>query len=200
MQEFLEPIWQGIRNTTLWEWIAFVASLGYTYLAGRKSIWCWFFAILGASIYVYLCFIQRLYIDSGLQLFYVGIGVWGWLSWRKNKDERFRVTQKSWRFHGINCGISLLATLTLAWFFERYTNQANPYSDAFVFCFSMVATYLAVEKVLENWIYFILIDLLAIPMFWSRGYQLTAFLYLFYTILAVMAYFSWRKILKQQVA
>jgi nicotinamide mononucleotide transporter len=86
----------------------------------------------------------------------------------------------------------------LGYIFDSYTNQENPYTDAFSTVFSLAATFMVTKKVLENWIYWIVIDAVCIYLFASRGLFLTSILFFFYTIIAVFGFVQWRRQFKLQ--
>jgi nicotinamide mononucleotide transporter len=88
----------------------------------------------------------------------------------------------------------------LGYLFEKYTNQANPYIDAFTTLYSLSATYMVTKKILGNWIYWIIIDLVSIYLYAQRDYNLTAVQYGLFTVLAVFGFFAWRKEFKTQKA
>ena len=88
---------------------------------------------------------------------------------------------------------SLLLTIITGIVFDVYTDQVNPYLDAFTTVFSLIATYMVTQKILENWLYWVVIDLVATLMYVNRGFELTGILYLLYTVIAVFGFFNWRK-------
>ncbi|TNE55606.1 MAG: nicotinamide riboside transporter PnuC [Bacteroidetes bacterium] len=189
----LDQLLSAFANTPWTEWVAFFTSIIYVWLASRKSSWCWPFAIISSGIYILLCFQSKLYADSALQSFYVLMAVWAWGNWGKEGSSIKLIVQWPYQKHLINIAICLLVTLLIGFILDTYTDQALPYTDAFIFCFSLSATYLIGKKVLENWIYFIIIDLIAIPLFWNRELYVTSLLYLCYTIIALDAWRKWRK-------
>ena len=117
----------------------------------------------------------------------------GWYLWKKNAENKEEVKKWNLSNHVINITLSTIATLLLGYLFARYTDQANPYVDAFTTSFSLAATFMVTRKILENWIYWILIDIVSIYLYAERGLQLTAMLFLIFTILAIVGYFSWLK-------
>lgn len=210
---FWESVYHGILATSLWEWVAVFTGIAYVILAALRNIWCWLFAIISSSLYVYLCFAGQLYIESALQVFYVVMGVVGWISWQKDfkkeaqLDELSDVSKeddsiKTWniRYHLYNLLISGGVAFILGFCFDHFTNQANPYADAFTTVFSLAATFMVVRKVLENWIYWIIIDIVSIFLYHQRGYSLSAVLYLLFTILAIGGLVAWYKKYKRQTA
>jgi nicotinamide mononucleotide transporter len=98
----------------------------------------------------------------------------------------------------INIVISTLLTVLLGFIFSAFTSQQLPYLDAFTTVFSIGATFMVTQKVLENWMYWIVIDLLSIHLYAHRDLNLTAVLFALYTIIAVVGYFRWRKAFRLQ--
>jgi nicotinamide mononucleotide transporter len=87
----------------------------------------------------------------------------------------------------------------LGYFFDLYTNQVNPYLDAFTTCYSLSATFMVTRKVLGNWIYWIVIDLSSVYLYAQQDYNLTAVQYVIFTVLAVIGFVTWRKEFKLQL-
>jgi nicotinamide mononucleotide transporter len=199
MLEIIENIKSGIINTSLVEWLGVLSGIIYVILISFKKIGAWIFALISSAIYVYLCYISNLFLETGLQFFYVAMAIYGWLKWKKdqNKNESLLIQWKL-KHHLINVVLSGLLTLTVGYIFDKYTSQANPYTDAFSTIFSLVATFMVTKKVVENWIYWIIIDAVCIYLFASRGLYLTSLLFALYTTIAVLGYFQWRKIYKLQ--
>lgn len=210
---FFENVYQGILLTSLWEWVAVVTGVIYVILAALRSNYCWFFAIASSGIYVYLCLDGKLYIESVLQVFYVVMAVVGWISWKKDSsepkeldalldhpDSKDRIQRWPINYHLFNIAISGGVAFILGFCFDSFTDQANPYADAFTTVFSLVATFMVIQKVLENWIYWIVIDIVSIYLYHQRGYSLSAVLYLLFTILAIVGFIVWFKKYKTQVS
>ena len=197
---FITGVWEGIMATSLIEWLAVVSSITYVILAAKRLIVCWLFAFIVSALFVYLCYIGELYIESFLQLFYVAMAVLGWFSWKNSKSDNLNI--KVWKMnnHLINILVSGVVAVILGYIFDTYTNQANPYVDAFTTCYSLSATFMVTRKILGNWIYWIVIDLVSIYLYAQRDYNLTAVQYGLFTILAVFGFMAWRKEYKIQMA
>ncbi len=199
IMSFITSVWEGILATSIIEWLAVFSSIIYVILAAKRLILCWLFAFIGSALFVYLCYIGDLYIESILQLFYVIMAVVGWISWKKTESDISRI--KKWKInnHLINILISAVIAFFLGYIFDHHTNQANPYVDAFTTCYSLSATFMVTRKVLGNWIYWIVIDLVSIYLYAQRDYNLTAVQYGIFTLLAVFGFMAWRKQFKKQV-
>ena len=190
----LDNLIEGILSTSALEWIAVCSSIIYVILAARKLIYCWLFAFISSALYVYICFSANLYLESVLQLFYVVMAVVGFLLW--NKSDSSEVIKWPVKYHVINLSLSTLTALLLGYLFSIYTDQANPYVDASTTVFSLVATFMVTKKVLENWIYWIIIDAVSVYLYFSRDLHLTAVLFVIFTLLAITGYVSWNKTMK----
>ena len=197
--EFQENIRQAIFQTSIWEWLAVLSGILYVIFISFKNPIAWFFAILNSILYIYLCFISQLYIETGLQFFYVIMAIYGWIIWT---DKRISSADKIIRWpincHILNFGISGTSALILGFIFDNFTNQAYPYADAFTGVFSLAATFMVTKKVLENWIYWILIDTICIFLFAARDLYLSAVLFFVYTLIAIFGLLHWKKQFKQQ--
>lgn len=183
-----------IQHTSFLEFLAFIFSILYLLLASKEIIWCWIFAILSSVLYIFIFFQVNLYTDSVLNFFYAIMGIAGWLNWN-NKNKR-KITYWKARFHVFTILLNLIFASLLGFLLHKFTDQAYPYIDSFIFIFSISATILTIKKIIENWIYFIVIDIVAIFVYWNRNLYLTSLLFFIYTILAIFAYFSWLTELK----
>lgn len=189
-----------IGNTTILEWIAVLTGLIYVILITLKKIAAWIFALISSIIYCYLCVISDYYLESGLQIYYIFMAIYGWFSWKNVKSQSSFIQVWNWKQHLFNIFLSGTIMLLLGWFFDNYTNQSLPYLDSFTTVFSLAATFMVTKRVLENWIYWIIIDLVSIQLYSFKGFHLTSFLFLFYTLIALIGFIKWRKLYKAQKA
>lgn len=181
-----------LLQTSIYEWVAFFCSVAYVSLATYQKKTAWIFAFISSAMYVYLCFENRLYLDSFLQTFYVLAAVYGWITWSRTKDDN-KLQRKPLKFHLGLISVIAFLSIVLGFIMQRFTNQAAPFVDAPITLFSLFATYLVAQKVVENWWYWIVIDSICIPLFYSRGLYVTSILYVVYTIMAVVALNQWKR-------
>ena len=174
------------------EVIAVVFSILYVILAAKENIWCWLCASISVSLYIYICFSAKLYLETGLQGFYFIMAIYGYRQWNRPKK---KITISTWSLqsHLIIFIIGIIVSVFLGKLFEIYTDAALPIMDSFTTIFSLFATYMVTKKILENWIYWIVIDIVSVYLYFSRDLQLTAGLFATYTIIAVFGYLSWKK-------
>lgn len=177
------------------EIIAVVFSILYVILATKENIWCWLCAAISVSLYIYICFSAKLYPETGLNGFYLIMAIYGYWQWNRPKKE---IAISTWPLqrHLLIFVAGIIASFLLGKLFEIYTNAALPIIDSFTTIFSLFATYMVTKKILENWIYWIVIDIVSVYLYFSRDLKLTAGLFAAYTIIAVFGYLSWKKQLK----
>jgi nicotinamide mononucleotide transporter len=200
----LLEIWQEISSklTPVEIW-AVITSIAYAWLAARNSIWCWLFGVVSPILSGYaLYFYFSLYAETLLQLFYIGIALYGAYSWKyggKNKDEK-PISQWNPRKHlWIVLGGTVLA-FAMGKILADYTDAASTYLDAFTTVFAVFATIMTARRVLENWIYWMIIDSVSIYLYASRGGYLFAALFLAYTLVALYGYYNWKKTYRKRYA
>lgn len=192
--EQLKHLLTGLGATNFMEYAAVICALMYIVLISLKNQWGWLFATISSAIYIFICYYGKLYLETGLQVFYVAMAIYGWYEWSDADDEPNEgIIQWSKKTHVYIISTGLILTILTGIFFNIYTDQAQPFLDAFTTIFSLIATYMVTKKVLENWFYWIVIDLVAIFLYVNRGLELSGLLYILYTIIAFYGYFNWKK-------
>jgi nicotinamide mononucleotide transporter len=131
------------------------------------------------------------------------MAVVGWYQWRFKKEvseSKKKIKQLPVLKHLINILLSSIATIITGYLLSKYTQAALPYVDAFTTIFSLYATWMVTEKFLENWLYWIVIDIVSFFLYTSRELYLTGLLYIVFTLLAIFGYLKWKKSYKAQHA
>lgn len=192
----MDNLLAGIQALSAAEWIATITALIYVGLAAKENVWCWFFGIISCAIWAYITFTSyNLYLDAGLNIFYVLMGFWGIYQWQYGSTQKaiLPISRMTLPQHiSILIGGTFFGLL-FGYFFDAYTPAAATYLDAFTTVFAIVATFLTIQKKLENWWYWIVIDIVYVYLYLTRGAYLFGLVYFVYTIIAVFGYFSWRK-------
>jgi len=194
--EVIDAILEAAKGQHWIEWVVLVTGLFYVILAARENSWCWAWGIISCSFLAYATlYFYDLYFDFLLQLFYVLMGFFGLYQWKfggAGQQER-PISKLSSSWHIKILGAGLLFTFVFGYFFAAYTPAAATYIDAFTTIFSVAATILVVLKVLENWLYWILVDLVYVYLYGSRGAYLFALLLFIYTIIAIYGWWRWKR-------
>jgi nicotinamide mononucleotide transporter len=192
LAEYISLIIDACRNTQPLEWFAVVTSLTYVFLAGKQQISCWIFAFVSSISYVIISYTTLLYVDALLNGMYALLAISGWINWKTKSDQQ-PIKQLSWKFHGLIVLGSVILGGISGYLLDNYTNQVFPYLDAVLFFLSISATWMITKKILENWIYFIVIDLAMVGIYFNRTLYLSSLLFLLYVLFAVIGYIKWRK-------
>ena len=176
------------------EWVAVLLAFGYLVLAVRQNAWCWVCAIASSAIFFVLFARGGLVMQAALQVFYVAMGAYGWWAWRRGSAQGAALPVSRWRAgrHAVAIAALLTASVVNGWIVARAQGGWVPYVDAFVAWVSVLATWMVARKVLENWLYWIVVDSVAAALYWSQGFHATAVLFVAYVIIAVRGYFAWR--------
>jgi nicotinamide mononucleotide transporter len=180
-----------------WELVAVVLGIAYLLLAVRESLWCWYAAFAGTAISLYLFWRVGLVMESALQVYYLVMAVYGWWQWqqsdRGHTDESGQRPISRWsaRQHGIAIGCVLLLSALTGALLARYTTAAMPYLDSFTTWGAILTTWMVARKVLENWLYWLVIDAASIYLYIDRGLYLFSLLFAVYLIIVIAGFWQW---------
>jgi nicotinamide mononucleotide transporter len=164
------------------------------YLSTRQNIWSWPTAIVNVALYSVVFYNGRLYGQMGLQTIYLVLSVYGWYNWLHGSAEKteLRVSRASPQLLAMLAASNLVAWVLLAAILRR-TDAALPWLDALLTTTSLVAQWMMTRKILQNWILWIAVDIVYVPMFMSQRLYATALLYAAFLGLAVMGFVEWRR-------
>ena len=166
--------------------------------AARNSVHVWWTTIAGCAVFSFVFWDARLYADVVLQFFFIAISIAGWWNWvRGDRGRPAPVRWTRWNVLALGAVTALVFSAGWAWFTSRHTDAAAPVPDSLVLGFSVLAQLLMMARRVENWIVWIGVNTIAVPLFWSRGLHLTAVLYAFYWGNAWWALFHWRRLARE---
>jgi nicotinamide mononucleotide transporter len=195
MELLLSVVIEQYQALSLPEFIAVLTAIIYLFLAIRQNIWCWFCAAFSTAIYVFLFLQAKLYMESLLNIFYFIMAFYGWATWYFGKIDNIELPVVTWEKF-----IHVVALLTIAiisfssgYLLDRFTDAAFPYLDSMTTWSALWATFLVARKVLENWWYWLVIDAVSIFVYWERGLQLTALLFVIYVAIIPIGLLSWTR-------
>ena len=197
--ELFLAVTEQFRELSLLEVAAVVLAVAYLVLAIRQHIACWLCAFFSASIYVVLFIGAKLYMEALLNAFYAAMAVYGWWSWRSSDSvATLPVTRWSLRTHAAAIVGVLVLAATTGMLLNRFTDAAFPYIDSATTFAALWATFLVARKVLENWWYWLVIDVVSAVIYWERGLELTSLLFLFYVAMIPFGLIEWTRSYRQR--
>lgn len=183
------------------EWLAVGFGLAYLILAMREHIACWLMAFISTSLFLWLFWEAKLVMESALQVYYLIMAAYGYWQWTSGEQGHERKIQTlSARQHAlIIAGIGAM-TLASGYWLGHNTGAIQPYLDSFTTWGAIITTYLVAIKVLENWLYWIVIDLASMQLYANSELWVTVGLFGLYIVLAVLGYRTWRQHFQAQNA
>jgi nicotinamide mononucleotide transporter len=188
------------RQQTWLEVTGVVTGLLCVYLAARNNIWNWPIAIISVGIYIFIFFDTHLYADMGLQVYFMGMNIYGWYYWsRIPADEKKAPVLLVTKREIILSAIAVIIFTFILGTVLKYTPASYPYIDSFCTACSLVAQVFLARKVLENWLIWIFVDVIYVGVYIFKGLHLTAIMYAIYVGIALLGYIDWKKDYKKQV-
>jgi nicotinamide mononucleotide transporter len=198
MSDWLQSLLSGVMSMSPWEVVAVIFAIAYLLLAVRENILCWLFAFLSTAIYTVLFWNVSLLMESALNVYYMAMAIYGWHQWTHGGNSSgggspvLEIRLMSTRQHVAVFSAIVVLTVVSGYLLGENSNAAWPYVDSFTTWASVITTYLVARKYLQNWLYWIVIDAVSVPLYIDRELNLTALLFVSYIIIAVIGYFKWR--------
>lgn len=208
MSSLLVILGDYLANLPWLELVAMLLALAYVILAAQGSLWCWPAAFISTALYTVIFYDVLLLMDSALSVYYLVMAVYGYWAWQKStststvqnqptKNVPIAIISWSGNRHLKICFILTITSLVIGYIIANYTPASFPYLDTFTTVFAVFATYLVTQKVLENWLYWVVIDAISIYLYIEKGLIPTTVLFIIYVIIAAYGYFKWQAIYKQ---
>lgn len=180
------------------EIVAVVITLASIFLATRENIWYYPTGLVALVMYTWVYYNAKLYAESVLQIVCFALMVYGWYEWlhggaHKSELAVTRTPRWAW-LAGVTSGVvgsAMVIAIQL-----RFTDNPNPYVDSSLLVWSLVAQWMTARKWIENWILWIVINTISVPLYIVRDLMPTAVLYVALWLLAFLGYFQWRKTLQ----
>ncbi|MDM7859111.1 nicotinamide riboside transporter PnuC [Alteromonas sp. ASW11-36] len=189
IQEFIS----GFLGASTLEIIASFSGFLCLYMLIKRNIWCWFFGFIQVTLYTYIFFHAKLYSDAGLHVVYMFLQIYGWWNWRHHQSTQEQLIVESgpailivrWAL------IAIVAAGVLGAMMDTYTDASFAYPDAFTTSTSLVAQWLLTRRYIFNWLFWIVVDIVAIYIYLQKGLYPTAMLYCTFLIMCIFGYKSW---------
>lgn len=186
-----------------WELLAVVLGVAYLLLAMRESLWCWHAAFWSTLIYLFLFWHADLPMEAALQLYYLAMALYGWWHWKHGATDRtdaLPIRRWAWRNHVLAIALLLGASALSGSMLSAYGLGRLPYVDSFTTWGAVLSTWMVTQKLLENWLYWLVVDAIALYLYVDRGLYLTSLLFLVYLVIVVFGYLEWRRHYREQAA
>jgi nicotinamide mononucleotide transporter len=164
-------------------------------LAGRNNVHTWWTSVVGCALFGLLFAQNRLYADVALQIFFVLTSLLGWWKWLHGREgEPLPVSHAGLSSMLWIVPLGAAATAAYGAMLHHFTNAYAPFPDSAVLVFSIIGQLLMMQRRVENWSFWLLVNTIATPLYFSRGLHLTAVLYAGFWINAVVSWRNWHKL------
>lgn len=195
----IDTIMKAFLALSGWEVFATILGIAYVILAAKESIWCWPAAFISTLIYTALFWEGQLPMQAILNFYYMGMAIYGFMLWSKHGKNNVPLTVRSWSWHKHIAFIVIASLLSIGigYYLNISSDTQLPYLDSAVMVFSVINTWLMAQKILENWLYWVIIDAAAIYLYWQTGFYVTIIMFSMYLVLAIYGYKEWRNSLKE---
>lgn len=186
----------GLPTTPL-ELISFTLAGTMVLLTIRQNHWAWLFAIVSSATYAVVFYDARLYGDMALQFVFIAAAVWGWYEWLRGGENHGTLKVSQLAPAGIAASVLgwVAAFGAVAMILSTFTDSDVAYADAFLTAGSLVGQVLMARKKVENWIVWIIVDVLYVGLYVYKDLMLTAILYAVFVVMAVQGLRVWRRTL-----
>ncbi|MFM5930661.1 MAG: nicotinamide riboside transporter PnuC [Novosphingobium sp.] len=175
------------------EWIAAGFGVVNIALIIFRSHWNYLFGLVMVALYFFIFWEQRLFAESALQVFFFAAQVWGWWLWLRvgGEDSQVAVAWLDWRSRWVWLAALSAISLNASWLMEKYTTAAAPWVDTPIAVFSVGAQVLLAFRRIENWVLWIVIDIVSIWLYIMRDLEPTAGLYGGFLVMSLFGLKEW---------
>lgn len=168
----------------------------------KNNIWVYPSGIVSTLIFVYLLYNWGLLGDMLINVYYFSMSIYGWYYWTRKTGTKdlnpiSKMSQSEFRMAQVLFIFALLFVFLVYTLFDRW-NHIIAYIDTFTTAIFFVGMWLMARRKIENWLFWIVGDLISIPLYYVKGYSLTSIQYLIFTLVAVAGYYAWKKELNER--
>lgn len=194
MIDILPALNEQITQMQWLEITATILAISYVLLAAKGNLWCWPAAFISSAISGYIFFDVNLKLEALLQIYYIGMAVYGYQQWKKANDatHQLPIDTYPWQWHAKWILSISLVSIGTGYIAKHYLHSDFAYIDAATTWFSIFATVLVTRRVLENWWYWIVIDAVCIGLYWEKSLYFFSLLFVLYVILAAYGLKQWQ--------
>ena len=194
MKEIADGVMAGFRQTTLLEFVAVIMGVASVSFSMMRRILVYPTGILSVGIYMYLTATNKLYADAGVNFYYLVMSIYGWYNWSTGDmdTDQVKVSVNSQKENLISLLLLAGSFIILSQALSNFTDSDVPYWDATTTSFAILGMWLMAQKKLENWVAWIITDLLSIPLYYHKGLVFTSLQFLIFTVLATWGFFIWK--------
>lgn len=203
MEQLFHQFLEGLRATTLPEYIAVITGIAGVLYSRSASVWLYPLGIISTVIYVYISFAGKLYAEAGLNIYYVVMNVTGWYMWTrrgKSGEKILQITVSGKRDWQVALFFFTSVWIALYLLLLHLTDSSVPLEDALASAAAYTGMLLMNKKKVENWFWWIVTNVVSIPLYYIKGYVFTSVQFVILLIIAVSGWMTWYRKWQQENA
>ena len=197
MHELWNIFLSDLRGSTALEIIAVIFGLASVWYAKKENILVFPTGIVNVVIFIYICGVARLYADMGINIYYFIMSIYGWIVWSKKhkNDLHIPITRNTRNQMGLTLLLVVGSFFIMQYVLKNFTDSDVPTLDSFTTAMFIAGMVLMARKKIEHWIFWIIGDLVSVPLYLYKGLVFTSFQYLVFTWISVVGYMEWKRIM-----
>jgi len=178
------------------------------WLAAKNNIITWPFGLINVSTFFIIFWQVNLYADMFLQIYFFSMSVYGWIFWYRQKDEIKKISIISHKKRVLAIAFMVVSTAILGYFISNLNTlfpsvftkpAAYPYFDAYTTILSIVATVWMAQRIIESWVLWVLVDIVAIVLYFLKGIKLVSVEYIVFLLMSIYGFIAWVKEYKEEL-
>ena len=186
---------------SLLEIFANIFNLISVFLANRNTVHTWWIGIIGGVLYGVMFYEVKLYADVILQVFFILTNLYGWWAWLRGgaESEELPITRVAFKHLILFAFAAFILTVGHGFLLHQMTDASFPFIDSTILVLSIIAQFLLMRRKLESWIFWIVVDMIAVPLYAAKGLYLTSAIYFLFLLNAVWGLINWRRIWRVEI-
>ncbi len=184
-----------------------IVGLIYLWLEYKANIYLWLASIIMPAIYIYIFYNAGLYADFAINIYYLLIAIYGWFAWKysfqifpssskKNREEELKISSIPKKIWMRLIPVYLILQFIITWVLITYTNSNVPWLDSFTTSVSIIAMWMLARKYIEQWLVWIVVDVVSVGLYIYKDLYFTSVLYALYAVIAILGYIKWKKMMQ----
>ena len=182
------------------EFVGLIIGLLYLYLEYKANIWLWPVGVIMPLVYIIIFYQSKFYADMGIYVYYFFASIYGWYIWSKSikKTDEVLISQLPIKYLGKMTAIFLVLFAAIAFVLIRFTDSPVPYGDSLTTALSIIAMWMLAHKYIEQWLLWIAVNIISTGLYFWKGLDTTAILFIVYSIIPIFGYFKWKRMMVEQ--
>ena len=182
------------------EFVGLIIGLLYLYLEYKANIWLWPVGVIMPLVYIVIFYQSKFYADMGIYVYYFFASIYGWYIWSKSikKADEVLISQLPIKYLSKMIALFVIIFAAITFVLIRFTDSPVPYGDSLTTTLSIIAMWMLAHKYIEQWLLWIVVNVVSTGLYFWKGLDTTAVLFIVYSIIPIFGYFKWKRMMLEQ--